>query len=132
MAKASIRKEIIALEKSYWDALKVKNGARAAQLSGAKALVTGARGVASIGKTEMTRMTEASDWSMDSYEFEDVEVIAPAANVAIIAYTARRHVTMEGKKSELHTANSSTWVKSANGWVCHAHSDAFIIDPNPT
>ncbi len=38
------RDEIIALEKSYWDAMKSKDGTRTAQLSGKTALVTGARG----------------------------------------------------------------------------------------
>ena len=120
--------EIIALEKSYWEAMKVKDGGRTAQLSGETALVTGARGVMSIAKARMGKMTEDGNWALHSYEFDDVQVVTPAPNVAIIAYTVRQKVTMDGKSAELHAADSSTWVRGAEGWECHAHSETFLDD----
>ena len=68
--------DIIALEKSYWDAIQRKDGTRTAQLSGKTALVTGMRGVASIAKDKMGKMTESDKWVLESYNFEDVEVTA--------------------------------------------------------
>jgi hypothetical protein len=118
--------EIIGLEKDYWEAMKRKDGKRTAQLSGDGALVTGARGVMSIPKSKMKAMTEEGNWTLDSYEFEDVEVISPAPDVAIIAYTVRQNVTMGGKKQELRAADSSTWIRGAKGWECHAHSETFL------
>ena len=38
------KEEIIALETSYWEAMKAKDGARTSQLSGKVSLVTGAQG----------------------------------------------------------------------------------------
>ncbi|WP_374653871.1 nuclear transport factor 2 family protein [Phenylobacterium sp.] len=120
--------EIIALEKSYWEAIKAKDGDRTAALSGANSLVTGARGVMSIAKDRMGKMTEEGDWALHSYEFDDVQVATPAPNVAIIAYTVRQNVTMGGKSSELRAADSSTWVRGEGGWECHAHSETFLDD----
>lgn len=120
--------EIIALEKSYWDAMKAKDGGRAAALSGETSLVTGAHGVMSIAKAKMGAMTEEGGWTLHAYTFDDVEVATPAPNVAIIAYTVRQNVTMGGKRAELRAADSSTWVRGANGWECHAHSEAFLDD----
>jgi len=57
-----------------------------------------------------------------------VEVISPTPNVAIIAYTVTQNVTMDGKPQELHAADSSTWVRGADGWECHAHSETFLQD----
>ncbi|MGE3250532.1 MAG: nuclear transport factor 2 family protein [Hyphomonadaceae bacterium] len=128
MTHAPSKHEVIALEKDYWEAMKRKDGARTAELSGEGALVTGARGVMSIPKSKMGKMTEEGQWTLDSYEFEDVEVVTPAPDVAIIAYTVKQHVTMNGKKQELHAADSSTWVRGANGWECHAHSETFLQD----
>jgi hypothetical protein len=127
MAK-SAKDEIIALEKDYWDAMKRKDGKRSAQLSGKTSLVTGARGVTSIPKAKMGKMTEDGDWTLESYEFNDIEVVTPADDVAIIAYTVKQKVTMNGKKQELHAADSSTWIRGANGWECHAHSETFLQD----
>jgi ketosteroid isomerase-like protein len=122
--------EIVALEKSYWDAIKAKDGRRTAKLSGDTALVTGARGVMSIPKAKMGKMTEEGNWTLDSYAFDEVEVSTPAPDVAIIAYTVRQKVTMDGNAQEMRAADSSTWVRGADGWECHAHSETFLTDKN--
>ena len=120
--------EIVALETSYWDAMKKKDAQRTAELSGDTALVTGAQGVMSIEKSKMGKMTEEGDWILESYAFDDVQVATPTPDVAIIAYTVRQKVKMGGKVQELHAADSSTWIRGAAGWECHAHSEAFLKD----
>jgi hypothetical protein len=118
--------EIVALERDYWDAIKRKDEQRTAELSGTTALVTGARGVDSISKAKMSKMTEEGDWTLDSYDFEDIEVVTPAPDVAIIAYTVKQKMAMKGKAQELRAADSSTWIRGPKGWECHAHSETFL------
>ncbi len=74
----------------------------------------------------MGKMTEDGDWTLDSYDFEDIEVVTPAPDVAIIAYTVKQKVTMKGKAQELRAADSSTWIRGPKGWECHAHSETFL------
>ncbi|MEJ0059191.1 MAG: nuclear transport factor 2 family protein [Terricaulis sp.] len=124
--KTATKDEIIALEKDYWDAMKRKDGARTSQLAGKLSLTTGARGVTTIAKDKMGKMTEEGNWTLDSYTFDDVEVITPAPDVAIIAYKVTQNVTMDGKQQELRAADSSTWIRGEDGWECHAHSEAFL------
>ena len=118
--------QIVALEKSYWDAMKSKDGRRTAELSAKTALVTGARGIMSIPKEKMGKMTEEGSWTLESYAFEDVEVSTPSNDVAIIAYTVRQNVTVDGKAQKLRAADSSVWIRGTRGWECHAHSEAFL------
>lgn len=120
------KEEIIALEKDYWEAMKRKDGKRTSQLCGKVSLTTGARGVTTIPKAKMGEMTEDGHWTLEAYEFSDVEVIAPAPGVAIIAYTVKQKVSMDGKQQELRAADSSTWIRGADGWECHAHSESFL------
>ena len=120
--------EIIGLEKSYWDAIKRKDGTRTAELSGKTSLVTGAQGLMSVAKSKMGKMTEEGQWTLESYAFDDVAVSTPTPDVAIIAYTVRQKVTMDGKQQEMHAADSSTWIRGANGWECHAHSETILGD----
>jgi hypothetical protein len=54
-----------------------------------------------VPKDKIGKMTEGS-WSLHSYEFGDVEIACPAPNVAIIAYTGRQNVTMDGKSAQPH------------------------------
>jgi len=122
------RDEIVALETSYWDAMKNKDGAGTAKLSGSTSLVTGSNGVSSIAKSKMGKMTEEGDWTLESYSFDDVHVVTPTPDVAIIAYRVTQNVTMKGKSQELKAADSSTWVRGADGWECHGHSETFLKD----
>ena len=123
------RDDVIKLEKSYWDAMKSKDGSKAAKLSGATSVVTSERGVMSIEKDKMGQMTETGDWKLESYAFEDVEVVVPSPDVAIIGYTVRQKVTMDGKTREMKAADSSTWLRGPAGWECHAHSETFLTQP---
>jgi ketosteroid isomerase-like protein len=118
--------DIIALEKSYWEAIKAKDGRRTAALSGKSALVTGAQGVQRIEKEKMGKMTEEGNWSLESYAFDEVEVSTPSPDVAIIAYTVSQDVTMDGKAQTLRAADSSVWIRGTDGWACHAHSESFL------
>jgi hypothetical protein len=120
--------EIVALERSYWEAMKAKDGGRAAALSGETSLVTSSRGVMSIPKAKMGKMTEEGEWTLESYTFDDVQVSIPTPDVAIIAYTVRQHVTMNGKAQKMHAADSSTWIRGPKGWECHAHSETMLTD----
>ena len=87
-----------------------------------------ARGVTTIPKAKMGEMTEDGHWTLESYEFSDVEVITPTADVAIIAYKVKQKLTMDGKAQDISAADSSTWIRGADGWECHAHSETFLQD----
>jgi Domain of unknown function (DUF4440) len=122
------KEDIIALETAYWEAMRAKDGSETSRLSGDISLVTGAKGVMTIAKSKMGQMTEEGTWTLDSYAFEDVEVVIPTPHVAIIAYTVTQKVTMDGKSEDFRAADSSTWIKGADGWECHAHSETFLQD----
>lgn len=123
---APTKDEIIDLEKSYWDAMKQKDGRKTAELSAKTSLVTGAKGVMSIPKSKMGAMTEEGKWTLESYAFSDVEVSTPTPDVAIVAYKVKQKVTMDGKTQDMQAADSSTWVRGPDDWKCHAHSEAFL------
>lgn len=124
-AASPTRDDVIALETSFWDALKAKDGERAAELAGNTSIVSGAQGVMRIDKAKMGKMTEEGEWTIESYSFDNIEVAIPAPDVAIIAYTVTQTVNMNGKTQTLHAADSSTWIRGAEGWECHSHSEAF-------
>ncbi|MFT3722538.1 MAG: nuclear transport factor 2 family protein [Hyphomonadaceae bacterium] len=125
---APSRDEIIKLERSYWDAMKRKDGSKTSELSGDPALATGMNGVMRIPKTKMGQMTEEGKWTLESYEFDNIEVSSPTPDVAIIAYTVKQNVTMDGEPQSFRAADSSTWIRGPKGWECHAHSESILQD----
>jgi hypothetical protein len=120
------KEEIVALEASYWDAIKQKDGKRTSELSGKTSLVSGANGVMTIPKSRMGKMTEEGDWKLEAYSFDNIEVSTPTPDIAIIAYTVEQKMKMNGKSQDLHAADMSTWIRGAEGWECHAHSETIL------
>ena len=118
--------EIVALEKSYWDAMKSKDGRKTSELSGKSSLVTGPKGVMRIAKEKMGTMTEEGNWKLNSYTFKDVEVSTPSPDIALIAYTVEQNMTMDGKATKTRAADSSVWIRGPHGWECHAHSESVL------
>ena len=108
----STRDEIIALEKSFWEAMKRKDGAGAADLTANTSLVIGVKGVMIVPKAKMGKMTEDDSWHIESYDFDNVQVITPRPDVAIIAYTVHQKVTMKDKVADRRYADSSTWLRA--------------------
>ena len=131
MSDMLTKDEIVALEKSYWDAMKEKDGARTAALSGKTSIVSGPRGVMSIDQAKMGKMTEEGNWTLQDYAFDDVHVSTPAPGVAIIAYKVKQTVTMDGKQKQMEAADLSTWLKGKDGWQCHAHSETVLGGQSP-
>lgn len=120
--------DIIALERSYWEAMKSKDGKRTAELSADPSIVSGAQGVMRIPRDKMGAMTEEGDWTLESYAFEDVEVSTPTPDVAVIAYTVNQQVMVKGEAKSFRAADASTWVRGDDGWTCHAHSETILGD----
>jgi ketosteroid isomerase-like protein len=118
--------EIVALERSYWNALCKKDGATTARLSAEQALVTGKQGLMAVSRQAMKTMTEEGKWTLNSYQFDDVKFLSPAPDVAILAYAVTQNVTMNGNTLNQRAANSSTWIRGPEGWQCCAHSESFL------
>jgi hypothetical protein len=120
--------KIVALETAYWDAMKAKDGRRTASLSAPRTVVTGSRGVTSIPKDRMGEMTEAGDWTLHDYRLDDIDVVHPAPGVAVIAYVVEQDMTMGGSRRTMRAADTSTWVRGADGWLCHAHTETPLTE----
>jgi hypothetical protein len=88
--------------------------------------VSGPKGVMSIDKAKMGKMTEEGKWTLQDYSFEDVQVSTPTPDVAIIAYKVKQKVTIDGKQQDMEAADLSTWVRGKDGWQCHAHSETML------
>ncbi len=125
---APSKDDIIKLERSYWDAMKSKDGKKTAELAADPSIVSGMNGIMRIPKSKMGKMTEDGKWTLESYEFDDIEFSTPTPDVAIIAYTVKQEVTMDGKPQTLRAADSSTWIRGPKGWECHAHSETILQD----
>lgn len=130
MATATIEKELLHLERQYWNAMKDKDAQAAMRLTDDEFIVTGAQGVARLDRNQIGAMLQSANWTIHEFEVsDDVQVLQPADDVAVLAYRVSEKITVDGKPVTLEAADASTWVKRDSRWVCALHTESILGDP---
>jgi hypothetical protein len=130
MAQQAFEKELLGLERQYWQAIKDKDADAAMRLSDEPCIVTGAQGVGSIDRKSLGEMMKAASYELNDFELsKDVQIRKLSNDVAIVAYKVREELTVEGKPVTLEAAESSTWVRRDGRWLCALHTEALSGDP---
>jgi uncharacterized protein (TIGR02246 family) len=130
MNTAIVERELLGLEKQYWQAIKDRDAEAAMRLSDDPCIVAGAQGVGCIGKQALAAMIGSPRYTLSSFELsDDAEVRLLTDDVAIVAYKVHEELTVEGKRVALDAADSSTWVRRDGRWLCALHTEAIKGDP---
>jgi len=130
MATATIERELLDLEKQYWQAIKNKDVDTALKLTDDPCLVAGAQGVARVDKPTFKQMMSTAPWTLNEFAIKDgAEVRLLNDDVAVLAYTVREELTVDGKPVAMEAADASTWVRRGGRWVCALHTEAIAGDP---
>jgi ketosteroid isomerase-like protein len=130
MATKTVEKELLDLEKQYWQAIKDNDIDAALRLTYDPSIVAGATGVASIDKQAFSKMMKSASYTLHDFEVkDDVQVRMLNDDVAIVAYKVHEELTVDGKPVSLDAADSSTWVRRNGHWLCALHTEAIAGDP---
>jgi hypothetical protein len=125
-----LESQLLALERRYWQALKDRDVATVVALTDDPCIVTGPQGVGLIDRQSMAKMMKDAPYTLDDFHLsDDAQVRMLGDDVAIIAYKAQEDFTVEGQSVSLEAAESSTWVRRDEGWVCALHTEALSGDP---
>ena len=128
-SEATDAKELIQLEKRYWQALQDQDGATAARLSDEPSILAGAQGVSSLDRKTIASMFDAFESKLESFELKSPQVRFLTDDVAVVAYTVHEELIVEGKPLAVDAADSSTWIRRDGGWLCALHSESLLGDP---
>lgn len=125
----AIEDEIITLETAYWDAMQSDDLEASLALTFEPCIVTGAQGAATLDHAAMRKMYEKKTWALKDYTIDNMQVQAIANDVAVLGYTIKLDMDVEGKPTTMNCAESSTWIKQDGKWLCALHSESPIGDP---
>jgi hypothetical protein len=126
---SAVEKELIELENQYWQAIRERDVEAAIRLTDDPCIVTGAQGVGSINRQTYAKMMETATWQLNEFELRDLQVRLLSEDVAIVAYTVKEELTVEGKPVTLEAADASTWIRRDGEWLCALHTEAVAGDP---
>ena len=124
-----VRSEIELLERQFWQSMLDRDVDAASALIAESFIVTGAQGVAVMNRDTFVKVMADGQWTLHSFSFEDVEIVHPTKDVAVIGYRVRETVTVDGEKLTITCADASTWVRGPDGWLCVLHTEALEGDP---
>jgi ketosteroid isomerase-like protein len=123
-------RELLELERQYWQAMKDNDLETCLQLTDDPCIVMGPQGVSSIAKKKFTEMMQDADYTLNEFEIgDDAHVRMIDKNVAVVAYRVHEELTVEGKPVSLDAFESSTWVRRDGQWLCALHTEALRGDP---
>jgi uncharacterized protein (TIGR02246 family) len=129
MPKTKVEKDLVELERQYWQALKDNDLEAAMRLTDEACIVVGAQGVGRIDRKALAEMIEDAPYTLKDFDVQDADVRMIGTDVAIVAYKVRESLTVEGKTVTLEAADASTWVRRDGHWVCVLHTESILGDP---
>lgn len=130
MATAITEKELIGLEKRYWQAMKDGDVDAMIGLTDLPCIVAGAQGVGSMDRREFEAMSAGSSYKLERFEFKDgAKMRRLSDDVAVLAYEVHEELTVDGSAVEIDAAETSTWIRKNGKWGCALHSESIEGDP---
>jgi ketosteroid isomerase-like protein len=130
MATNTLERELLDLENQYWRAIEAKDVDTALRLTDDPCIVAGAQGVARVDKKMFKQMMTGASWTLDEFKIkDDAQVRMINDDTAVIAYTVHEKLTVEGKPVTMDAADSSTWVRRGDRWLCAMHTESIAGDP---
>jgi hypothetical protein len=130
MMPDTIERELVNLERRYWQALKDKDVDAAMELTDDPCIVAGAQGVGLIDHPTYVRMMEHASWTIVDFEIgDDVQVRALGDDTAVLAYRVHEELEVDGEPVAFDAADTSTWVRRGGHWRCASHTESIAGDP---
>ena len=127
--KDGLAKDLMALEKQYWSALKSRDAAKASALSEDPAVVVGPQGVGEVDRRQLSGMIESAEYELEDFTLEDFIVRPITDDVALVAYKVKEKLVVDGEPVSMEAYDSSVWVRRNGKWTCGLHTESIAGDP---
>lgn len=130
MTRTISDQELLALERSYWDALKERDFRTIGRLTAEDSTVAGASGVAGVDPRSIQKQIESAPYTMKGYRIDPqtVRVNRLCDDTVAISYGVHEDLEVGGKPVQLDAFDMSVWKQTPNGWTCVLHTESIKGD----
>lgn len=127
----SEEQKIIDLEQKFWSAMVDKDVEGSVAMLTEESIVAGAQGTALLRHDDYRGMARQGEslWQLKSFQLDNVKVMFPSQDVAVIAYTVTEEMEVEGKPVTLKAADATTWIRQDGEWLAALHTESVLGDP---
>lgn len=129
MATQHIERELLELERRYWQAMQDGDVDAVVSLTDFPCIISGASGIGAVDRAAFTAMMKNPSHEILSVELDhDAKVRLISDDVAIVAYQVHEELSVEGEPVRFDASDSSTWVRRNGKWLCALHTEAIAGD----
>ena len=130
MTRTISDQELLALERSYWDALKERDFRTIGRLTAEDSTVAGASGVAGVDPRSIQKQIESAPYTINDYRIDPqtVRINRLCDDTVAIAYGVHEDLEVGGKPVKLDAFDMSVWKQTPNGWTCVLHTESIKGD----
>ena len=130
MHTVTVEKELLELERRYWQAMKDRDVETALELTEFPCIVAGPSGTMRVERPVFEQMMREAKYRIRAVELDPgAQVRMLTDDVGIVAYKLKEEVTLDGKKLTLEATDASTWVRRDGTWRCALHTESITGDP---
>ena len=122
-------KTLIDLENKFWQSMVDEDTDTALAMLNEPALMVSSHGAMKFDHAGYRQMAEKGSMVLKSYQLSDIDVVLPADDTAILTYRVKQEVASRengGKSTEQEMNDTSTWVKTRDGWKCVMHTETPV------
>ncbi len=129
MTTKTIERELLELEKQYWQAVKDKDKEAMVRLTDDPCIIAGASGVASVDQASLKQIIDSANYTLTRFEVgDDVKVRQLSDDIAILAYKVHEELIVDGKAVAMDASDTSVWSRRGGRWVCSLHTESILGD----
>jgi len=122
--------ELLALERSYWDALKERDFRTIGRLTAEGSTVAGATGVAGVEPSSIQKQIESAPYTLKDYRIDPqtIRINRLCDDTVAIAYAVHEDLEVDRKPVKLDAFDLSVWKQSGTSWTCVLHTESIKGD----
>ena len=130
MTRTISDQEMLALERSYWDALKNGDARTVGRLTAEDSTIAGASGVSGLDPRSIAKQVESAPYTIKDYRIDpqSIRINRLCDDAVAISYGVHEDLEVDGKPVKLDAFDSSVWKKTENGWTCVLHTESIKGD----
>ena len=130
MGRTISDQELLALERSYWDALKDRDHRTVGRLTAEDSTTAGPSGISTVGPQSIVKMLESQPYPLKGYRIDQqsTRINRLSDEIVAISYPVHAELEIDGKPVGLDAFDTSVWQKTDNGWTCVVHTEAIKGD----
>jgi len=130
MTRTISDQELLALERSYWDALKDRDARTVGRLTAGHSSVAGASGVSIFDPKAISKLIDSATYRIKDYRIDQgtVQINRISDDVVAIGYAVHEDLEVDGKPVKLDAFDTSVWKQTDNGWTCVLHTESIKGD----